>query len=410
MSDNIVVQDILNRLNDFLSNYTTGSIDLGNRMRGINSAFEYVKRRMTLPSDELVQQILFAQDNIFYPVNKDFNEGLTLSYSDITQNTPAREWIYLPYREIIRMSGNQFVNTNYWSWMPLSGKMQLVIFGRNLSQGQTLSTFDSITNSGYAGLNDAQNLAIDNNILQEGAGSLRFDINPNAGGTGLASIWFPTNFNFQSLMNASGLFKLYPWLATADISQINLLLITTPSTSATPTDYYSMAATAFDDGTAFAANIQSFSKKVSFNLATASVTGSPNIQQINGMRIDFVLGPSFGAQTIANWRVDNLYSTVPDLMDLTYLTSYKGTASDGTTNKIFLTDVSDIPAFASFAPDLIDVIAFRAAVILVPQILSNEAFRQSFKEDQKEIMNIYGKSWPRKRVINLGKAVLSRPR
>ena len=410
MSDNIVVQDILNRLNDHLSNYTTGNIDLGNRMRGINSAFEYVKRRMTLPSDELVQTILFSQDNMFYPVNKDFNEGLTLTYDDITQNTPQREWIYLPYREVIRMSGNQFVNTNYWSWMPLNGKMQLVIFGRNLSQGQIVSTFDSITNSGYAGLNDAQNLAIDNNILQEGAGSLKFDINPNAGGTGLASIWFPANYNFQSLMNTSGLFKLYPWLVNGNISQINLLLITNPSTSATPTDYYSMAATAFDDGTLFANNVQSFSKKISFNLATASVTGSPNIQQINGMRIDFVLGAGFGAQTIANWRIDNLYSAVPDLMDLTYLTSYKGTDSTGITNKIFLTDVSDIPAFANYAPDLIDVIAFRAAVILVPQILSNEAFRQAFKEDQKEIMNIYGKSWPRKRVINLGKAVLSRPR
>ena len=288
--------------------------------------------------------------------------------------------------------------------------MQLVLFGQNLMQGATLSTFDSLTIGGYVGLNDAQNLGIDTNIYAEGSGSLKFDINPNAGATGLAAIWFPTNFDFTSILQANGLFKLYVWLVNANISAINLYLITTPSTSSSPTDYYLMQATAFDDGTTFANNLQNFNKKVSFSIVDASVVGSPNIKTINGMRIEFVLGGSFGASTVQNWRIDDLYSMIPDYMDLGYLSSYKGTDTSGNTNKIFLTDASDIPAFSLFVPDLLDVIAYRAAVICVPQILSNAEFYKLYRDEQKDLMNIFGKSWPRKRVINMGKAVLSRPR
>ena len=78
MSSEITVQDIADQMNDYIGNYTTGSIDLGNRMRAINRAIEYLKRYMTFPSDELVQKIYFYEGTMFYNLNSDFNEGLTL--------------------------------------------------------------------------------------------------------------------------------------------------------------------------------------------------------------------------------------------------------------------------------------------------------------------------------------------
>lgn len=400
---NITLQDILNRTNDLLQNYTTSSIDLGNRIRAINSAMEYVKRRMTLPSDEVIQNVNFTQDNLFYDLENDFNEGLQLIYSDYSLNFPGNNWTYAPYADILRMSGRQFTNQNYFSWTPINGKMQLVMFGRNLNQGQTLATFDSITNGGFVAENDAQNLQVDTNIVYEGSGSLRFDINPALGGTGMASIYWPTNFDFTQTLQSSGSFKLAVWLPSGQFTEINLVLITDTL------DYYVVSATAFADGTAFTSALNQW-KLVEFDMVGAIANGSPAINDITAMRVDLVLNGSFGSGVVQNFRIDDLYSVFPDPMDFIYLTSFKGTDTTGVTSKIFLTDASDIPAFGNFVPDLLDVIAYRAAVILVPQILSNAEFRSMYKSEQEDIMNIYGKSWPRKRVLNMGKLVLSRPR
>lgn len=398
---NLVVQDILNRLNDLVANYTTGSVDLGNRMRAINSAIEYIKRRMTLPSDEVIQKISFTQDNMYYNLNSDFNEGLFVFYDDPTLNFPGNNWNYAPYGDILRMSGRQFSNQNYFSWTPINGKMQLMLFGRNLNQGQTLNTFDSISNPATIVSNDAENPRIDNNIYKEGSGSLAFDIDPSLTGSGMATVKFTTNFDFTKVLQNSGLFKLWVWLASTNISEIILTLYTDAS------DYYILTASAFDDASAFSTGLDTW-KKVQFSFTGSSVVGSPAISNITSMQIDFVLGAGF---TITDgFRIDDLYTVFPDLMDLVYLTSYKGTDTTGATSKIFLTDPADIPAFGNFVPDMIDVVAYRAAIILVPQILSNAEFRQMYIAESEEVMKVVGKSWPRKRVINLGRLILSRPR
>lgn len=398
---NLVVQDILNNVNDLLSNYTTGSIDLGNRMRAVNRAIEYVKRRMTFPSDEVIQQISFTEDNLYYDLNVDFNEGLFVFYDDPAQNFPETSWNYAPYGDLLRMSGRQFLTKNYFSWTPINGKMQLILFGKNLNQGSTLNTFDSLSNPAEVGLNDADNLSIDVNIKKEGSGSLKFDIDPNIGATGKASIYFTTNFDFTTLFNSNGFFKLWVWLSSTAISSISINLYTDAS------NFYTLSTTTFDDSSAFSTGLDAWGR-IQLGFENAVVTGSPAIGNITAMQIDFNLSGSFGSVEVESFRIDDLYTVFPDLMNFVYLTSYKGTDTTGATQKIFLTDVSDIPAFGEFVPDMLDVIAYRAAIILVPQIMSNADFRKMYIEESEEVMKVVGKSWPRKRVLNYGKLILSR--
>jgi hypothetical protein len=99
---------------------------------------------------------------------------------------------------------------------------------------------------------------------------------------------------------------------------------------------------------------------------------------------------------------------IPDILDFIYLSAYKGTDKTGATQKIFLTDATDIPAFGNFVPDAIDLVAMRAAIIMVPQIISNSDFAKMYRDEHKEIMAIYGKQWPRKRALNLGNLKLQR--
>lgn len=400
MSSPITVQDIADRMNDFVTNYTTGSVDLGNRIRAINGAIEYLKRYMTLPSDEVIKKFYFSQNTLYYDLDQDFNEGLFLLYDDSTLNLPGNNWEYAPYGDILRKTGLH-ARTNYFSWTPINGKMQLLMKGNNLHQGSTISTFDSIINNGYVGQNDADNLVIDTNIFTEGSGSLSFDIDPTLGGTGIASIYWPVNNDFTTVLQKNGNFNLDVWLPSANLTEINLVLLTDAN------NYYTLSATAFSDGTAFSTGLNAW-KTVQFSFVGDAVVGSPAINNITAMRVDFVLNGSFGAVEIPDFRIDNLYTQFPDYMDFIYLTSYKGTDTTGVTKKIFLTEYTDIPAFGLFIPDMIDVVAMRAAVTLVPQILSNSEFRAMYLSESEAIIKIVGRSWPRKRVINMGRLVLSR--
>ncbi len=398
----ITVQDIADRMNDFVTNYTTGSVDLGNRIRAINGAIEYLKRYMTLPSDEVIQKFYFSQNTLYYNLNSDFNEGLFLLYDDPTLNVPRNNWEYAPYGDILRKTGLR-PRTNYFSWAPINGKMQLLMYGFNLNQGSTLSTFDSIVLNGYVGQNDADSLVIDNNIFTEGSGSLSFDIDPTLGGTGIASIYWPVNYDFTTVLQKNGNFNLDVWLPSGNLTEINLVLLTDAN------DYYTLSASTFNDGTAFSTALNTW-KTLQFSFVGDAVVGSPAIKNITAMRVDFVLNGSFGSVEIPNFRIDNLYTQFPDYMDFIYLTSNKGTDTTGATNKTFFTEYSDIPAFGLFVPDMIDVIAMRAAVTLAPQILSNAEFRAMYLSESEALIKVVGKSWPRKRVINMGRLVLSRGR
>lgn len=397
----IILQDVLDRMNDLVSNYTTGAIDVGNRIRAANSAIEYVKRRMTLPSDELIQRFYFYQDTYFYNLNQDFNEGLFVLYDNPVLNRAYHGWKYRPYGDILRTLGETDPQENWFSWAPINGQMQLVMYGQNLNNGQTLATFDSM--GSFVGSNDATSLAIDTNIYKEGSGSLAFTIDPTLGKGKATIAWNTTQSDFYNLLQNNGVFKLYTWLPSGAISAINLYLITSSG------NYYKLTTSTFDDGMAFTSALSQW-KKVQFGFSGDTVVGSPNIKNITQMQIEVVEGAGFGASAITNFRIDDLYTVYPDYMDLVYLTSFKGTDSSGGTNKIFLTSPGDIPAFGSFVPDLIDPIAYRGAVILIPQLMNNPEFRKIYQQECEEIMNIFGKSWPRKRVVNLGRLGFSRPR
>lgn len=395
----INVQNIIDRVNPLVSNFTTGSIDDTNRIMAINSAIEYLKRYITFPSDEVVQQFYYYEDTPYITINTDFNEGLAVRYDTDDANHERFAWNYAPYIDILQKLGDKFPRTKWFSWMPINGFWQLVMYGRNRNHGQTYQTFDNIT--GINAQNDAQNGRIDINIVKEGSGSFAFDINPSLG-NGIASVEWGVSNDFSKEFNNSGVFKVWVWLASTAFSAINLRLYTDSS------NYFILPATTFDDSTAFSTGLDAW-KRVQFGFSGATTVGSPNIQNITQIRIDFVES-GFGVTTVPNFRVDQFYSVFPDLMDLIYLTSYKGTDVMGATKKQFLDTTTDIVSFGAFTPDILDIVAYRAAVILVPQLMSNAEFRKMYKDEVSEQLLIIGKSWPRKRAMNLGSLKLLRTR
>lgn len=394
----IAVSDILNQTNDYLGNYTAGTADTGSgaRMRAINRATEYAKRRMTLPSDEVTSSFYFERDTLYYTAPLDVNEPVNLLYTNANNNTPRTQWNWIPYPDLLRLTGTN--RSNMWSHTTIGGFLQILMLGYNLNGGSTLQTFSQL--SGFNGQNDATGLSIDNNIYSVAPGSLEFSINPTLG-HGKGSIEWGVFWSIQTLHTQQGTIKIDSYLPTLNLTSINLVLGTDSS------NYYTFTCTNTDSGTAFVLN--TFNRLHFSFRDNPVITGSPTDANITYVRLDFIENGSFGSSTISGFRIDNMYSVFPDQMTFIYNTKYKGTDSTGMTSKILFTDPSDIPAFGAYAPDLVDPIALRAAWIMEPQLRGDNNFMKMYFDECENRLKDFGRIYPRKRIINFGQTVIQRP-
>lgn len=392
---NLTVQDIILFANDLIANYTTGTIDLGNRMRALNRATEYVQTNLTLPSDKTTETFYFSDDQMYYDAPAGFNEPLLLLYSDPAKNKPITNWTYRPDSEILQRSGLAYGNRKYWGTTTINGKNQIVMLGSNLIQGSIINTFDD--NTGVTLSGDANTPTTDTIIKYEGTGCLKFTITPS-GGT--ASVkWVPAVTDWRNWHTNEAFLKIRLNMPSVAFSSINLRV------GSSATDYYLFTATLQDDGTAFSTNNWNL---LSFKFPDNPViVGSPNDQAINFNQIDFVENGSIGIVAIPNFRMDYFYAKVPDSMDLIYLTNYKGVSSTGTAIQQF-TSVDDVPSFATIAPDLLAPIAYRMAYILHPQLKKEVEYWKMYNSECASIMKIYGKLYPRQRIVTMGKTHLQR--
>ena len=96
-------------------------------------------------------------------------------------------------------------------------------------------------------------------------------------------------------------------------------------------------------------------------------------------------------------------------MNLVYYSQYKGTDSTGSVQKIILDSLTDLPNFMQFFPDFINMVALRAAYILMPQLSADKDFMDMYRRDYIENLKDLGKIYPRKRAVTLKSSVIYRP-
>ena len=79
-----------------------------------------------------------------------------------------------------------------------------------------------------------------------------------------------------------------------------------------------------------------------------------------------------------------------------YRTTTKGTNAAGTAISTF-SEVTDVIGVTTLFPDILDLIARRAALNLWPQLRNDKEWYAAYKEELREFMNDVGKRFPRKR-------------
>jgi len=395
------------QMNDYCANYTVGNVDINQRLRAINRAIEDVHRNLGLTCDETIFNFPYAQDNMFTDLPEDYDEPILLYYEKDNYNLGGQSgWSWDKYTNLLQNSGRRnrtnalnaygqkkFSSTN------INGKKQLIQNGANVIQGSVINPYTTTNLTTTTG--DATSLAIDNNVFVNTGGSLSFTIDPTLG-FGYAGIK-TTGFgimSFQQILQQGGLFKCYHYLQSLDISSIEFILTSSAG------NYYTFNVTDQDDGTPF--DLQTWFK-TAFDFNNAVITGSPDVTQITSYEVRYNEGAGFGVVPISYFRIDDLYSTYPDAMNLVYYSQYKGTDSTGTTPKIILDSLGDLPNFMQFFPDFLNMVALRGAYVLMPQLSGDKDFMKMYKDDYEDALKDYGKIYPRKRIINLSSSILRRP-
>lgn len=396
----VTLNDILLNVNDFNQNYSTSTIDQGNKIRAINRGIEYIQRRLGLPSDKRIKQFYFYEDTLFYDADEGTNELLEIYYNTDNNNRTdtnsfPNRWFAYKDIEILRNTAST-ITQNRFAFTSINGNNQILMKGYNTRPNLLINAFNSTT--GLTGSSSITNLATDSNIYQSGGSSVSFGMNSSES---TSTITFSTSLDIRLPLNQGGKIRLYvDWPTGISTSVISSLTLTLQSSTG---NYYTMSTTTQDDGTAWSST--GFNR-VAFDLPSAVNTGSPDASAITTAVLSFVHGGSFVTQT--NVRINNMYLVQPDLVNLIYYSAYKGTDSTGAVEKILLTDLTDKVSFGSYAPDLILPIALKAALILWPQLRGDINFLQVYKADCEDTMKLFSRSYPRYKNVTSGSTQLVR--
>ena len=370
-----------------ISDYTASSTGQNNQpaqLRALTQAVAYFQRKLALPSDEKIHSFYFSDDQFFYAVPTGFEEELDILYNDSTLNIAEREWIFTEYSDLLKRSGVSPGN-NKWSFTTINGSRQIVLIGENVNHGEVIDDLDTVGT--WVASGDASGLAVDALIKKAGNASLSFDITNS---TGLATLTRTgMTLDVESLFNNHGYFKFWTYMtAVTNVDSFILKLYVDNS------NYWTITETDFDDAGAFSTGLNAW-KKVGFPLDNVVKTGSPLItQDVTKISITVDLGAGF--TSAADFRVDHLFTSNPDLLDLVYRSSYKGANANGTSLTAF-TAVTDTIAICDYSEQFLDLIARRAAMQLWPSLRADQGWYQLYQSDMKEMMRDWGMRYPRRR-------------
>lgn len=410
----VIWSDLQQQCNDYIRNYTAGGVSQGNVDRAINRSIEYFQRRISLPSDRRIHKFYFTSDTLYYNLPAGFNEAIGLFYDTQGNNTPARKWNFRPDTEMLVFSGLgatsstslPATDSRNWGFSTFNqvSPGQIIMIGPNVNSPSTIDQMASTT--GWTASSDASGLTTDSNIVKVGSSSLVFNVTFSAGTAIMTLAPTGVTYDLSRYITNNGLFQFYIYFGSlTGVTNVQLNLQSSAG------NYYQGTMTANTDGTAWATGVWNKTGVYANNMTTV---GSPVASAINTIVITFNITSSYPAAT--KIRINDLFATVPDYMDLIYYSAYKGyvTGSSPKTDILFFnynnstTNVADTLYFGDYAPDLIGPIAKKAAIELFPQLRQSEFFYEEYKKEIEEVFRIYGKIYPRKRAMNFGRSELRR--
>lgn len=239
------------------------------------------------------------------------------------------------------------------------GNLYLAINHDSKYRALQVTSFDSLTSIGGTWAadttnSDATNVEIDTVDGSNGTtGCLSFDVDVSQSGNNRATI-YNDDVDDEDLSDDK---DLSSWLLDVSFPEITDISSVTIYWGSSSSDYYSVTQTTNYDGSAFTAD---FLNTLKFAWLGASVTGTPDDEAIDYLRIDINYGAGQGDAT--SFKLDNLRLVRPEVLTLHYTSWNVGTNSSGTQLKAF-TATTDVPYFSGQYDQYIYPVAHKAAAL-----------------------------------------------
>lgn len=365
------LNDFLTALNNFTGDATTGgTTEQRRKIWAINLAKDYLLSLVGLPASEVTTPISYLDDQNKYVLPVGISEPISLRYdeaqgqADVNKaNNARRKWEFMRSDELYLYQDLQASDIVYFGIDYANNSNQVVIITDNIVPSFQISAADDTTE--WATLGDASALAVDNSVYKEGLGSLSFTITYSSGKAIVQfSLGTPTDYtNYLS----TGVFSFDLFVQILTGLNAVAVQIGSDAPGGTLSNYWKMSTTTQADGSAFAASVWN---SLSTNWANATMTGSPNITQIQYVQIEIDIANTFPTTTL--WRIDDLELHNPDAMLFKYYTDQiVQDASSGLMKKDFVAN-GDKASFASIDQSIVNVVAAIAAGVYRPTSLNQD--------------------------------------
>lgn len=359
-------------------------------IQSINTAITFVKGQISLPGHESEDEFLFFEDQTFYPAPVDFSEPIFLRYAKEKYNRDRR-FEFRPGEllfERIKDKAWHHFGTRLWGYYYGTGVPQIMVIARNKKASILIDSFQNQSNFTWVGGGDATNLRYDpytvaNDDLTD---SLAFDVDTNVfQRASIIGTGFP--MDFTSAQN-QGHFRL-----DVDLPEVTDFTSISINWGSDMGNYFKQTVTTQRDGTPF---------QVGWNkidlpwVPTITQIGSPNVQQIGYIELDFDYTNAFAVPALS-FYLNNLNLVLPDEMKMSYYTTHVAVNLSGTPI-VTLSATSDVFLFGDIDASLMELLALQAAVILNPQILVDD---KSVRQLYMDFATLAKRQYPKKKINNL---------
>ena len=358
----------------------------------IDSALTLVRSQFGIPGFERQYQFHFFDSFNFYTQPVDFSDPISLRFDDDRLNG-SRRFTYKPGELLYPKIENVDHDTLLWGHDYSTGAVRMIVIAKNSIAGFYIDSMATNNTQYWFAFDDATNIR-DDQFFQypDGQqGALEYDINAGFSGNNRATIVsYIGPFDWSQQLD-NGYYTAYHYIP--NITNLTSLSVNVSSDGVYPfTNYAKMTVTTQADGTPFIVGLNT----ISWPLSTMVVVGTPNFVGINVISLQDNYTGAYVPTPDFRWM--GLQLEVPDLMDETYYTAYKGTTSTGTPLLNF-SATTDLMSMGSMGEaDLQELVALQAAIIVNPTLLVDD---KSVSALYTQYTKVLGMRYPKKRTNNL---------
>lgn len=389
------IASVQTQLNTYIGDASTDRVSAAERLQYITEATVWLQTQLDNDHSVRTYSVSFFDTLYSYKLNA--------AVSDILESNALRRATTEGDIELTRRDSKQVLTDvsmssqeSTYALERRDGNLYLVVNHYSKYPALQVDSFDSLTANGGTWAadivnSDATNVVIDTiDGSNSTTGCLSFNIDVSQSVNNRGTI-YNDDLTVEDLSSEK---DLSSWIIDMKFPEVTYLSSVTFYWGSSSSDYYSVTQTTNYDGSAFTAD---FLNTLKFNWLGATVTGTPDDEAINYIRIDINYTAS---QTDAtSYKIDNLRLARPEKLTLHYTSWNVGTDTNNNQIKIFGA-TTDIPYFSGQYDQYLYPVAHKAASLTFKALrLYDEAEKE--EEEALSEMNRIRKVIPKSRTAEL---------